>query len=151
MYLQQPLKDCSGPQLDEQHFAYRQKIMGYKWGCSCLLVQLGFIEGLCLNSSLVGAGVPEETDPSTRGQVCVGGEPVCNGGQLQLLRCGGLPPGSQRFGEYEVETTSGPSGLFQHWVTHIRLCSLLTDWKLSSKPVQLTVSCYHKPVTQSRL
>lgn len=47
-----------------------------------------------------GAGVPEEAAAAAaRGQVCVGGEPVHHGGQLQLLRCGGLPERGQRPGE----------------------------------------------------
>lgn len=56
-----------------------------------------------------GAGAPEEAAAGGGRQVCVGGESVHHGGQLQLLGRGGLAGRSQRPGERRSSLSLGES------------------------------------------
>lgn len=53
-----------------------------------------------------GAGAPEEAATGVGRQVCVGGESVHHGGQLQLLGRGGLAGRSQGPGECRSSSSS---------------------------------------------
>lgn len=75
-----------------------------------------------------GAGAPEETAAGAGRQVCVGGESVHHGGQLQLLGRGGLAGRSQGPGEGCSSLSLGASAACRLSLPAAAVAAAVSTW-----------------------